>query len=355
MIAAAALATAFVYLFTPLTAAGQEGSPTGLLHQHPLPDAGAGPGDGAAADRAAAAGARPARLADAALLDRGLRDHGADDAALVPGLHRRHDLPHPGAGLGAGRAGRWARARGAGQPRAWSPRAAACVLLLAVVLGRAQEVQYADHHYTKSTPSSAKAGRRKPTTSPAASTTSGSGSPAPARSSSASTASTAADLDNYVQYIGVPGPHGTYRLATTCHAVPPPDQRRRLRLPDHQPVHRRTRRDGRILVPDLRLGKNDPALKLIIAEPDIMPAARLRLQGQRQARPGRLRRPRQAGCERFRRAASACSRTSSAERSGCSHQNMWPTSSRARGGRRGSARRSAGRWRRRARGRRCRG
>ena len=32
-----------------------------LLHQHPLPDPGADPGDGDAADRAAAAGARPAR------------------------------------------------------------------------------------------------------------------------------------------------------------------------------------------------------------------------------------------------------------------------------------------------------
>ena len=70
VIAAAALATAVVYVFTPLTAAGQEGSPTGLLHQHPLPDAGAGAGDGAAADRAAAAGARQARLADAALPNR---------------------------------------------------------------------------------------------------------------------------------------------------------------------------------------------------------------------------------------------------------------------------------------------
>ena len=122
----------------------------GLLHQHPLPGAGAGAGDGAAADRAAAAGARQARLADAALLSRGLRDHGADDAALVPGLHRRHDLHHPGAGLGAGGAGPGAGAR-PGQPRPSSPRSAPWCCCSRSVLGRAQQVQYADHHYTKST------------------------------------------------------------------------------------------------------------------------------------------------------------------------------------------------------------
>ena len=67
VIAAAALATAVVYVFTPLTAAGQEGSPTGLLHQHPLPGARPGPGADAAADRAAAAGPRRRALADAVL------------------------------------------------------------------------------------------------------------------------------------------------------------------------------------------------------------------------------------------------------------------------------------------------
>ena len=49
------------------------------------------------------------------------------------------------AGLGLGAVAR------PGQPRRSSPRSAAVVLLLAVVLGRAQEVQYADQHYTKST------------------------------------------------------------------------------------------------------------------------------------------------------------------------------------------------------------
>ncbi len=86
--------------------AADRGRPGGLadrlLHQHPLPDARPAPGADAAADRATAAGARDARLADPALPRRRLRDHGADHAALVPGLHRRHGLPHPGAGLGAG-------------------------------------------------------------------------------------------------------------------------------------------------------------------------------------------------------------------------------------------------------------
>ena len=149
VLAAAALLTAVVYVFTPLTAAGQEGSPTGFFTntRYLVP--------GLVLAMTLLPIARPLRAPDARawqtllFLIGGLRDHGADDAALVPGLHRRHGLPHPGAGLGAGR--RWACCAGAAavEPRPASRSPAAAIVLLAVVLGRAQEVQYYDHHYTR--------------------------------------------------------------------------------------------------------------------------------------------------------------------------------------------------------------
>ena len=268
--------------------AAHRGRPGGLadrvLHQHPLPDAGPGAGDGAAADRAAAAGARQARLADAALPHRGLRDHGADDAALVPGLHRRHGLPHPGAGLGAGGA-RPAARRAAGQPR---PVVAAAARGGPAAGGGARPraggpVRRPPLHRSRRS-SSRTAGRRRPTRSPAASTTSGSGSPARARSSSASTASTAPTSTTTSSTSACPGPHGAYRLADQLPPVPPPDQRRRLRLPDHQPVHAGRARRA-LPVPDLRLGENRPGAEADHRRARHHARARLRLQGQRQARP----------------------------------------------------------------------
>ena len=247
-----------------------------VLHQHPVPDAGAGAGDGAAADRAAAAGARPARLADAALPHRGLRDHGADDAALVPGLHRRHGLPDPGPGLGARRPRRCCAARGQVSRGAGGRRRPPRCCFWPWSWGRAQRSSTPTTTTRARRSSSRKAGRRRPTTSPACSRTSGSGSPAPARSSSASTASTAADLTNYVQYIGVPGPHGSLPPGDQLSPVQAPDQRRRLRLPDPQPVHTgrrplQRRSPNPFQFPIYAWVKNDPALKLVVAEPKIVP------------------------------------------------------------------------------------
>ena len=157
VIAAAALLTAVVYIFTPLTAAGQEGSPTGFFTntRYLVP--------GLVLAMVLLPIARPLRAPDRRawqtllFLTGGLRDHGADDAALVPGLHRRHDLPHPGPGLGAGGARAGAR-RAARSAAAVVAARGGAVLLLAVVLGRAQEVQYAEHHYTEADP--VPAGRR---------------------------------------------------------------------------------------------------------------------------------------------------------------------------------------------------
>ena len=237
MIAAAALLTAVVYVFTPLTAAGQEGSPTGFFTntRYLMP--------GLVLALTLLPIARPlrapdsARLADAALPHRRLRDHGADDAALVPGLHRRHGLPHPGPGLGAGR-------RSALAARARRGSAAAVVAAVAARCCCSRSSSAAPRRSStpttttpKPTTSSRTAGRRRPTTSPASQHDKRIGIAGSGEIFFGQYGFYGDDLDNYVQYIGVPGPHGAYRLATSCRAVPPPDQRRRLRLPDHQPVH----------------------------------------------------------------------------------------------------------------------
>ena len=325
VIAAAALLTAVVYIFTPLTAAGQEGSPTGFFTntRYLVP--------GLVLAMALLPIARPLRAPDsrawqtllfliAVYAITVLTTPRWYPGYIVGTVFLTLALVWAPAALGLLRGRRRGRAAayvavGAGGGRCCSRSSSAA---------RRRSSTTTTTTRTPTT-SSRTAGRRRPTTSPAASTTSGSGSPARARSSSASTASTAPNLDNYVQYIGVAGPERRLAAADQLPAVPPPDQRRRLRLPDPQPVH-----DGRLpgpyQYPVYAWIKNDPAVKQLIEEPDIDPEPDYVFKVEGQARPG--------GCaERRRRlaqtAARACSRISSAERSGCSHQNMWPTSSRS--------------------------
>ena len=161
-----------------------------LLHQHALPDAGADPGDRDAADRAAAARAREARLADALFLTAVywitvLTTPRWYPTYILGTIFITLVLVWAPTALSLG------RVRGA-VSRSVVAVALGVILLLAVVLGRAQQVQYADQHYTKVEPLPRRRGAaEKPTNSPRSCTTSGSGSPARARSSSASTASSA--------------------------------------------------------------------------------------------------------------------------------------------------------------------
>ena len=168
---------------------------------------------------------------------------------------------------------------------------AGALVLLAVVLGRAQEVQYYDHHYTKSTCSCRTAARRKPMTSPA-STTSGSGSPARARSSSASTGSTAPTWTTTSSTSACPGAAEAYRLATRCQQF-----RRRINAGDYDYLiisqYTQDSPDAPYWYPIYAWVKTAPQLKLVIEEPEITPRARLRLQGERQAGSGGLQRPHQ--------------------------------------------------------------
>ena len=205
--------------------------------------------------------ARPLRAPDARawqtllFLLGGLRDHGADDAALVPGLHLRHGLPHPGAGLGAGRvrpgAGAASVSRGAVAIAAGGDR----LLRRGPRPRPGGPVLQPPLHRSRPLPPGRRAEGR-PTPSPASSTTSGSGSPARARSSSASTASTAPTSTTTSSTSASAGRTAPTAWPTHLPAVPPPDQRRRIRLPDHEPVHEDA--PGRLLVPGLRLGEERP-------------------------------------------------------------------------------------------------
>ncbi len=79
-----------------------------------------------------------------------------------------------------------------------------------------------------------------------------------------------ANLDNYVQYIGVPGPDGTYRLPTSCRQF-----RRQINAGDYDYLilsqYTQDSADAPYWEPIYAWIKNDPALEQIIEEPDITP------------------------------------------------------------------------------------
>ena len=144
------------------------------------------------------------------------------------------------------------------------------ILLLAVVLGRAQQVQYANQHYTKET------------------LFLGEGAPQKAygfaqklhdkRIGIAGSSEIifgqygffGNDASNYVQYIGVPGPHGGYRLATNCPAFRREVNRGNY---DYLIISEFTQDSplAEYRYPLYKWLKDDPAVELVIAEPDIVP------------------------------------------------------------------------------------
>ena len=144
------------------------------------------------------------------------------------------------------------------------------ILLLAVVLGRAQQVQYANQHYTKET------------------LFLGEGAPQKAygfaqklhdkRIGIAGSSEIifgqygffGNDASNYVQYIGVPGPHGGYRLATNCPAFRREVNRGNY---DYLIISEFTQDSplAEYRYPLYKWLKDDPAVQLVIAEPDIVP------------------------------------------------------------------------------------
>jgi hypothetical protein len=268
VIAVGALATAFVYVFTPLTAAGQEGSPTGfftntrylapglVLAMALLPIA-----------RPLRAPERRARLT--------LYFLAAVYAITVLATPRWY----PGYIFGTiflTMALVWApgalgllRSRGRAS-RALVAAAAAVVVLLAVVLGRAQEVQYVDHHYTETDHFLQDGGPKRAYAFAREQHDKRIGIAGSGEIFFGQYGFYGADDSNYVQYIGVPGPNGTYRLATSCQQF-----RRAINAGDYDYlIMSRFTQD----VPGVPYWyriyywvSTDPALKQIIAEPKITP------------------------------------------------------------------------------------
>jgi hypothetical protein len=268
VIAAAALLTAVVYVFTPLTAAGQEGSPTGFFTntRYLMP--------GLLLALTLVPIARPLRAPDARARQT-LLFLVAVYAITVLSTPRWYPdyivgtvfltlaLVWAPAALGLLRGRRLAS-------RGQVAAVAGAVLLLAVVLGRAQEVQYYEQHYQRTTPFLQDGGPQKAYTF--AHNRHG------ARIGIAGSGEIffgqygfyGANLDNYVQYIGVEGPDGQYRLATTCRQF-----RRLVNEGDYDfLITSKATQDSPeadYWYPVYAWLKTDPALELVIEEPEITP------------------------------------------------------------------------------------
>ena len=270
VIAVAALLTAAVYVFTPLTAAGQEGAPTGFFTntRYLTP--------GLVLALTLLPIARPLRAPDKrawqTLLFLAivyaitvLTTPRWYPGYIVGTIFLTLALVWVPAGLGLGRS-RW------NVSRAMVAGGAAVVLLLAVVLGRAQEVQYVDHHYTEvdhflqdGGPKQAYAFARKQSDKRIGIAGSG-------EIFFGQYGFYGADLTNDVQYIGVPGPDGTYRLATSCHQF-----RRQINRGEYDYLiisqFTQDSLDAPYWYPIYAWLKTEPNLEQIIEEPEITPEA----------------------------------------------------------------------------------
>jgi hypothetical protein len=270
VIAAAALATAFVYLLTPLTAAGQDGSPTGFFTntRYLVP--------GLVLALTLLPIARPLRAPD---------KRAWQTLLFLAGVYAITVLTtprwYPGYIFGTffiTLALVWVPAalvlgRVRGQvSRGIVAAIGAVVLLAAVGLGRAQEVQYADHHYTKSTLFLGEGGPQKAYDFARRQEDERIGIVGSSEIIFGQYGFFGGHLDNSVDYIGVPGPNGTYRLATTCAQF-----RRRINAGDYDYViiskFTQDSPDAEYWYPIYAWVKSDPALKLVVAEPTIFPQA----------------------------------------------------------------------------------
>jgi hypothetical protein len=214
VIAVASLLTAVVYLFTPLTAAGQEGTPTGFFTN----------------TRYLAPGlilalvmlpiARPLRAPD---------QRAWQTLLFLTGLFAITVLTTP----------RWftdylvgavfltlclvwvpaalslARTR-AKTSRVAIAAGAAVIVLLAVVLGRAQEVQYAEQHYVNPDPFLGEGGPKKAYEFTQKLEDQRIGIIGSSQIIFGQYGFYGNDASNHVEFIGVKGPHGANRLPTSC-------------------------------------------------------------------------------------------------------------------------------------------
>jgi hypothetical protein len=268
VLAAAALLTAAVYIVTPLTAAGQEGSPTGFFTntRYLMP--------GLILALTMLPLARPLRAPEKRAWQTLLFLAGVY-ALMVLTTPRWYPnyivgtvfltlaLVWAPAALGLLRARRRVS-------RGFVTIAAGGILLLAVVLGRAQEVQYYNQHYQRTTPFLQDGGPQDAYAFAHGLHGKRIGIAGSGEIFFGQYGFYGANLDNYVQYIGVEGPDGTYRLATTCRVF-----RNLVNTGDYDylVVSQATQDfpESPYWYPVYAWLKTDPALEAVVEEPDITP------------------------------------------------------------------------------------
>jgi len=268
VLAVAALLTAIVYVFTPLTASGTEGSPTGFFTntRYLTP--------GLVLALAMLPLARPLRSPDRRAWQTliALTVVFAITVLSSPHVHLAYILGTVFLVLALV----WVPAalsllRESGRlSRGVAVAAAAAVVLLAVLLGRGEEVHYYDHHYTDPRLFLGGGGPKRAYTFARRQHDKRIGIAGSGEIFFGQYGYYGADLSNYVQYIGVPGPDGAYRLATSC-----PQFRSRVNAGhyDYLIISRYTEnsRSSPYWYPIYAWLKTDPALKQIIAEPHVTP------------------------------------------------------------------------------------
>jgi hypothetical protein len=276
VIAVASLLTALVYVFTPLTAAGQEGSPTGFFTntRYLVP--------GLVLAMAMLPIARPLRASDrrAKLTLYFLTAVYAITVVTTPRWFTVYllgtifltlALVWTPAGLSLGRAR-------LGMSRALVVGIAAAVVLLAVVLGRAQQVQYADQHYKNPLPFLGEGGPREAYEFAQKQNDKKIGIIGSSEIIFGQYGFYGNDASNQVEFIGVKGPHGSNRLPTSC-----PQLRRLINEGGYEYVIMsqytedtgpyNTGTPNAYQFPIYAWVRGDPAMKLLISEPTIVPEA----------------------------------------------------------------------------------
>ncbi|MFN8159573.1 MAG: hypothetical protein U0R52_00800 [Solirubrobacterales bacterium] len=268
VIAAAALITAVVYIFTPLTAAGQEGSPTGFFTntRYLMP--------GLVLALMLLPIVRPLRAPEGRARIT-LYFLTAVYAVSVLSTPKWYPTYLAGA-VFITLALIWMPAAFVylkGERRlgtATAVLAGAAVVVAAIALGRAQEVQYFEQHYTNPKLFLQDGGPQKAYLFARGQRDKRIGIAGSGEIFFGQYGYYGADLSNRVQFIGVRGPHGAYRLAAKCRTF------RRLvnhgRF-DYLVVSQYTQDspDSPYRYPIRAWLRSDPAVKEIVAEPDITP------------------------------------------------------------------------------------
>jgi hypothetical protein len=268
VLAAGALATAVVYLFTPLTAAGQEGSPTGFFTntRYLIP--------GLVLAMVLLPIARPLRAPDG---------RAWKTLLFLTGIYAITVLAtprwYPGYIVGTiliTAALVWLPASlTLGRVRGSMSRvvvAGACVamLVLAVSLGRAQQVQYANNHYANPLPFLGEGGPRQAYNFARKLENQKIGIIGSSEIIFGQYGFYGGKLNNDVDYIGVRGPQGSNRLPQNCETF-----RRLINAGDYDYLimsqWTQDSPDAEFWYPIYNWVKGDPALKLVIKETTIIP------------------------------------------------------------------------------------